>query len=149
MFKEVDHKVSAASCKVMRAGAWNPNSPFCCWAISLIHCMKGNLWIKNPIDFWNFPMSHRATVASLDLLLFLAGSLDVFGLSFSHLFPSLPSSFSVLASLLILALSPFSSSLCLGCTSSLPFIQLLVSLCYFFLDSNWFHFPPWQLQFQT
>ena len=62
--KRLTTYTSATSHKLRRAVAWNLNSPFCCWAISLIHHTRDNLQIKNPIDFWHFQISHRASAQS-------------------------------------------------------------------------------------
>ena len=126
----------AAFCKVKRAVALNLNFPFCCWAISLTHYVKCNLWIKNPnwlLKLSNFSQGYSVWPRSSHLLCGEPRCLFVLPLPICFLLFLLP--FSVLASLLILALSTFSLSLFLGCISFLPCIQFC---CFFFLTVNWF-----------
>ena len=56
------------------AGQW----PLCCCAISHTHLTNGNLQMRNPINFLNFQISHRATLHGLNLLFFLVHSQDDF-----------------------------------------------------------------------
>ena len=50
--------------------ALNCSSPHCFCAISCTHCTKGNLKIREPVDFWNFLISHRTRVPSLKCFFF-------------------------------------------------------------------------------
>ena len=96
-----------------------------------LHCLlqgeesSGNSQIRKPVGVWNFLISCRATVPSLQCLFFLEGRPDGFGPSFSFSLYFPLSIFLLFSSASLSSILHSFPSLYLGCTSSCLCIQSL------------------------